>query len=85
MAFGYLSVLLSYLCVNKEVRLRVSSRLQGRTLRQLLDAVDEFLHYHRQIDEEIYQDDGEMDVRAGFIDRLQRMVNELKIEQGPSV
>lgn len=84
MAFGYLSVLLSYLCVNQEVRLRVSSRLQGRTLKQLLDAVDEFLHYHRQIDEDIYQDDGEMDVRAGFIDRLQRMVNELKMEQGPS-
>lgn len=83
MAFGYLSVLLSYLCVNQEVRLRVSSRLQGRTLKQLLDAVDEFLHYHRQIDEDIYQDDGEMDVRAGFIDRLQRMVNELKMEQGP--
>lgn len=84
MAFGYLSVLLSYLCVNQEIRLRVSSRLQGRTLNQLLDAVDEFLHYHRQIDEEIYQDDGEMDVRAGFIDRLQRLVNELKLEQGPS-
>ncbi|MCJ1471212.1 hypothetical protein MMC07_009860 [Pseudocyphellaria aurata] len=80
-AFGYLSVLLSYLCVNQEVRLRVSSRLRGRTLGQLLDAVDEFLHYHRQIDEEIYQDDGEMDVKAGFIDRLQRMVNELKLEQ----
>lgn len=62
----------------------MSSRLQGRTLKQLLDAVDEFLHYHRQIDEEIYQDDGEMDVRAGFIDRLQRMVNELKMEQRPS-
>lgn len=84
MAFGYLSVLLSYLCVDQEVRLRVSSRLKGRTLKQLLDAVDEFLHYHRQVDDEIYQNDGEMDVRAGFIDRLQRMVNELKMEQGQS-
>lgn len=84
MAFGYLSVLLSYLCADQEVRLRVSSRLKGRTLKQLLDAVDEFLHYHRQVDDEIYQNDGEMDVRAGFIDRLQRMVNELKMEQGQS-
>lgn len=84
MAFGYLSVLLSYLCVNGVIRTRVGSRLQGRTLKTLLDAVEEFLHYHRQVDEEIYPSDGESEVRAGFIDRLQRVVNELKIEQGSS-
>ena len=63
----------------------MSSSLQVRKFDRLIDAVYDFLLYHRQMDEEIYQDDGEMDVRAGFIDRLQRMVNELKIEQGPSV
>lgn len=62
----------------------MSSNLKGRTLKQLLDAVDEFVHYHRQIDDEICQRDGEMDVRAGFIDRLQCMVDELKREQRPS-
>lgn len=84
MAFGYLSVLLSYLCVNEIVRQRVTSLFQQQTLKPLLDAVEEFLQYHRQIDDEVCHSDEEIDVRTGFIDRLQRVVNELKREQGLS-
>ncbi len=51
-------------------------------MKQLLDAVEEFLHYHREIDEDVYQSEGEIDVRARFIDRLQRLVDELKMEAG---
>ena len=80
MAFGYLSVLLSYLCLNGTIRKRVCSRLRGGTLTQLLDTVEEFLQYHRQIDEEIHRNDrgAELDVRAGFIGRLQGVVEGLK-------
>lgn len=82
-AFGYLSVLLSYLCLNKTVRFMVISQLQGGSLKQLLDAVQEFLHYHREIDADIHQDEEGVDVKADFIDRLQRLIDELKLDVGP--
>ncbi|KAL8861345.1 MAG: hypothetical protein Q9178_002217 [Gyalolechia marmorata] len=77
-AFGYLSVLLSYLCVDKHGRQRVASHLQDGTLRSLLDNVVEFLHYHRQIDDEMDEEDGEMSLKASFISRLDRTVHELR-------
>lgn len=82
-AFGYLSVLLSYLCLNKTVRFMVSSQLQGGSLKKLLDAVQEFLHYHREIDANIHQDEEGVDVQADFIDRLQRLIDGLKLDVGP--
>lgn len=81
-AFGYLSVLLSYLCLNKTVRFMVSSQLQGGSLKKLLDAVQEFLHYHREIDANIHQDEEGVDVQADFIDRLQRLIDGLKLDVG---
>lgn len=82
-AFGYLSVLLSYLCLNKTVRFMISSQLQGGSLKKLLDAVQEFLHYHREIDANIHQDEEGVDVQADFIDRLQRLIDGLKLDVGP--
>ena len=82
-AFGYLSVLLSYLCLNKTVRFMVSSQFQGGSLKRLLDAVQEFLHYHREIDANIHQDEEGVDVQADFIDRLQRLIDGLKLDVGP--
>lgn len=82
-AFGYLSVLLSYLCLNKTVRFMVSSQLQGGSLKKLLDAVQEFLHYHREIDANIHQDEEGVDVQADFINRLQRLIDGLKLDVGP--
>lgn len=81
-AFGYLSVLLSYLCLNKTVRFMVSSQLQGGSLKKLLDAVQEFLHYHREIDANIHQDEEGVDVQADFTDRLQRLIDGLKLDVG---
>ncbi len=77
-AFGYLSVLLCYLCLNDVVRAQISSHLEGGTLKQLLDAVDEFLSFHRKVDEEITRSDGEVDFRAGFISRLQSVIDGLR-------
>lgn len=81
-AFGYLSVLLSYLCLNETVRFMVSSQLQGGSLKQLLDAVQEFLHYHREIDANIHKPEKGVDVQADFIDRLQRLIDGLKLDVG---
>ncbi|KAI4226139.1 MAG: hypothetical protein L6R36_003381 [Xanthoria steineri] len=73
-AFGYLSVLLSYLCVEKHGRQRVASHLPGGTLHALLDTVIEFLQYHRQINDDMDQGDGETNLKASFISRLESTV-----------
>lgn len=78
MAIGYVSVLLSFLCLNSAIRTRVSALLKGSTLEQLLDAVEEFLQYHKQIDQDIYLGEDFEDSRAGFVGRLQGLIDELK-------
>ncbi|SLM39046.1 Wings apart-like protein [Lasallia pustulata] len=81
-AFGYLSVLLSNLCIDGIIRAQVRSRLRGGTLKQLLDAVEEFLHYHKQVDDQICQAGEETDAKAGFVGRLQSVVDRLKQVDG---
>ena len=76
-AFGYLSVLLSYLSLNPGIRERICLQLQGGTLLQLVDAIEEFLQYHRRIANEINQVDQEIDSKVGFIGRLQNLVDRL--------
>ena len=71
-------MLLSNLCIDRVIREQVRSRLQGGTLKQLLDAVEEFLHYHRQVDDQICYVGEETDVKAGFVGRLQSVVDRLK-------
>lgn len=77
-AFGYLSVLLSHLSLSPMIKERVCSQLQGGTLEQLLDAVNEFIKYHRQVEDEIYQVDRDVDLKAGFTNRLQTVVERLQ-------
>ena len=77
-AFGYLSVLLSHLSLSQMVKERVCSQLQGGTLKQLLDAVEEFIKYHRQVEDEIFQVDRGVDLKAGFVCRLQTLVEHLQ-------
>lgn len=74
-AFGYLSVLISYLCITERVLTHVRSKLTGGTIQPLLAAVGEFLHYHQKIDEELYRNGGEIDLKASFTTRLQGIVD----------
>ena len=78
MAFGYLSVLLSYLCIEEHSRQMIAKRLDDESLRPLLDAVEEFLQYHRQIDQELVLTEGEMDLKATFVSRLEKVVDRMK-------
>jgi len=76
-AFGYLSVLLCFLSISPSVKKRLCSLLPGNDLRPVLGAVEEFLHFHRQI-EEIQQSDEQVDLKATFVHRLQSVVDRLK-------
>ena len=77
-------MLLCWLCLDSAIKTRVSDRLPGNSLKQLLDAVEEFLRYHRSVDQAIVGADGEDDARAIFIGRLQNLVDNLKNTEGLS-
>lgn len=78
MALGYLAMLLGILCLNSAVKAQVSARLPGGNLKQLVDAVEEFMQYHKQIDEQGHRVDGEEDAKAGTVGRLQGLVDDLR-------
>lgn len=80
MAFGYLSVLLGALCLDKDARAWVSSQLHNGELKQLVDALEEFLEYYRKAGQGAQQDDVEVDSVRGYVGRLQGLVESLKVE-----
>ncbi|KAL6712772.1 hypothetical protein ACLMJK_009613 [Lecanora helva] len=75
-AFGYLSVLLGSVCLNREVRTWVSRRLRGGSLHALVDALEEFLQYNRKAGQGQSLD--EANTMGGYVSRLQGLVEELK-------
>jgi hypothetical protein len=78
-AFGYLSVLICYLCIDETTKGRVSMRLQGRTLKQLLDSVEEFMHYHTQVDGAVPHDGLGIETKGNFLYRLRSVIHDLKV------
>ncbi|KAL1958320.1 hypothetical protein VTO42DRAFT_4637 [Malbranchea cinnamomea] len=77
--FGYLSVLLSTLALDDEVRSHMRATLAGPGLARLLSTVEEFLHYHRKVEEEIRDAEREEeDAMVGFTARLQSIVDRIR-------
>ncbi|EFW22824.1 conserved hypothetical protein [Coccidioides posadasii str. Silveira] len=81
-AFGYLSVLLSTLCLDDEVRTQVRRKMRGNNLSRLLAIVEEFLHYYRKVEEELKDPVLEEDAMAGFTSRLQSIVERIREAEG---
>ena len=75
---GYLSVLLGFLSLNQRVRQHVSAQLEGGTSKQLVDALEEFLRYYRQIEMELHQSEVEGTSKAGYVGRLEGLVDDLR-------
>ncbi|EFR01140.1 hypothetical protein MGYG_04144 [Nannizzia gypsea CBS 118893] len=78
-AFGYLSVLLCTACLDNEARSYLRSTLQARSFERLLGTVEEFLHYHRKVEDELHdaKGDGE-DAMTGFTSRIQGIVDRIR-------
>ncbi|KAI1908209.1 hypothetical protein LOZ61_005678 [Ophidiomyces ophidiicola] len=81
-AFGYLSVLLSTLCLEDDVRNQVRSQMRGNNIGRLLSIVDEFLHYYRKVDEELDGPVLEEDTVSDFTARLQSIVDRIREVEG---
>ena len=78
MASGYLAVLLGFLCLNQKVRTWVNDELQQGSLKQLVDALEEFLQYYRKAGQAGTQDCDDSGV--GYVGRLQGLVESLSEE-----
>ncbi|KAJ5081408.1 Wings apart-like protein [Penicillium alfredii] len=76
-AVGYLAVLLLALCLHHETRLQFKRSMHPDALAAILTTVDEFLQYHRKIEQELhpFQATGES---SGFLNRLQALIVRIK-------
>lgn len=69
-AFGYLSILLGYLCLHQSVREEFMSIHSKRSLEPLLESMREFISYHRVAGPE-----------ANAADRLEGLVHQLESQR----
>jgi hypothetical protein len=66
-------------CVDTDIRYRVRESLNGTGLTRIIATVDEFLLYHRKVDEELHQSQALVEFTA----RLQGILNHVReIEDG---
>jgi len=73
-AFGYLSVLLGYLCLYEPIRERFAGLHPGG-LAPLRDSIREFIAYHKAAD---YAAEETRTEASSFIGRLQILVDQLR-------
>ncbi|KAJ5539186.1 Wings apart-like protein [Penicillium frequentans] len=77
-AMGYLAVLLLALCLNSSARAEVKKSLHSRGLSVIMSTVEEFLQYHRKIEQELQPLPAQGD-SSGFHIRLQDLVGRIRL------
>ncbi|KAI5297578.1 hypothetical protein KEM55_004505 [Ascosphaera atra] len=75
---GYLSVFLCTLCLDDDIHKQLSKQLQHNGVDQLLGTVEEFLKYHKKVEEEVRDGMGHQDSNTTFIARLQGIVDRVR-------
>ncbi|KAJ5693333.1 hypothetical protein N7462_002756 [Penicillium macrosclerotiorum] len=76
-AVGYLAVLLLALCLSTDVRFQVKKYLHPKGLTTIMSTVDEFLQYHKKIEQEVpsFQTKGDP---SGFLVRLEDLISQIQ-------
>ncbi|KAJ6010524.1 hypothetical protein N7451_001936 [Penicillium sp. IBT 35674x] len=77
-AVGYLAVLLLALCLDSSARAEVKRSLHSRGLSVIMSTVEEFLQYHRKIEQELQPLPAQGD-SSGFHIRLQDLVGRIRL------
>lgn len=77
-AYGYLAVLLASLCRNQQAKDIVASKLPGKNLHALIDAVEEFVKHHQRVDTLSFDGEEGMEVWSAFTEKLKGVLERLK-------
>jgi hypothetical protein len=78
-ALGYLSVLLGYLCLRDSIRERFVSVHPRKSMRPLLDSVDEFIAFHHKVAEAEAEGNSKQGSETAALTRLQNLVDQLAV------
>ncbi|KAH8821707.1 wings apart-like protein regulation of heterochromatin-domain-containing protein [Xylogone sp. PMI_703] len=76
-AFGYLSVLLGYLSLLPAIADRIRNRLPRKSLKPLLESIEEFIGHHKAVDDLTQPDEEGRSSHVGLTERLQALVDRL--------
>ncbi|TQB69159.1 hypothetical protein MPDQ_002207 [Monascus purpureus] len=77
-AVGYLSILLTILCLETDVRYNVRRALNGKGLPTILSTVDEFLVYHQKVDQDSPSLERRGETMATFMIRLRDIIAKVR-------
>ncbi|CZT21605.1 uncharacterized protein RCC_07469 [Ramularia collo-cygni] len=79
-AFGYLAVVLANLCRYRETRHIIASRLPGKKLERLVEAVHEFVLHHQKVDNLNFEGEEGTAVWSSFTEKLNGILSRLSAE-----
>ncbi|KAJ5888880.1 hypothetical protein N7495_008921 [Penicillium taxi] len=79
-AVGYLAVLLLALCLNPKARSHIKQSFQAKGLTVVMSTVDEFLHYHRKIEQDQYPSQAPKEL-GGFHVSLEDLICQIRQTQ----
>ena len=77
-AFGYLSVLLGYLCLLPAILERIRLKQPGQKIRPLLAAIEEFIGHHKTVDDLLEAEEDGHNAHTGLTERLESLVSKLR-------
>jgi wings apart-like regulator of heterochromatin len=84
-AFGYLSILLSTLSLDSDIRLRLKNSLGGSGLIRVLATVEEFIQYHHKVDDEMNGFECKFDSVVKLTSRLQVIIDVIRRTEAESI
>lgn len=80
-AVGYLAVLLLTLAIDNETRSKIKSLLASNGLATVISTVDEFLQYHRKVEQEASVLPTQGQPASGFMARLQELIAQIRLAE----
>jgi hypothetical protein len=77
--FGYLAVLLGYLCLQQPVREKFRSGHSAKNMGPLLDSIREFVRHHKTMESQLYENEEGREGQTGW-EKLEALAHQLEDE-----